>query len=97
MSDYSNGLDDEFIEALVTKHGSTVGKWLKKDKTIGEAYKEANREAKAELTKLMLEERMHEWESMSWHKDHPPTYSGHDSGTITMKERMAELQEKMNE
>lgn len=36
---------EEWIEQLVSTHGSTVDRWLKKGRTIGEAYAEANREA----------------------------------------------------
>ncbi len=44
---------DVFIEELVSKHTSTVDKWLRNNKTIGEAYAEANREAKSKLTKYI--------------------------------------------
>lgn len=37
--------DQEWAEDLVNTHHRTVAKWLKDNKTIGEAYSEANRQA----------------------------------------------------
>lgn len=40
-----DSIDTEWIEDLTAAHSRTVDHWLKKDRTIGEAYAEANREA----------------------------------------------------
>lgn len=42
-----------------------------------------------------LEARIDEWENMSWHKEHPPEFSGHESGSITMQERIDELSKQL--
>jgi hypothetical protein len=49
----SNKEDDEIIEDLVVSHGRTVDAWLKKGRTIGEAYAEANREARQTIAALI--------------------------------------------
>jgi ribosomal protein S17E len=47
--DSQSELDDKFIEELVSRHTVTVDRELKRNKTISEAYAEANREARNTL------------------------------------------------
>ena len=84
----ANTLDE--IEDLVTNYNSTVDRWLRKGRTIGEAYAEASREAgvkiQAHITGAKIDELDKVQELM---KDNVTTIQG------IIKYRLKQLKEEL--
>ena len=78
----SNTLDE--LEDLVTNYNSTVDRWLRKGRTIGEAYAEASREAGVKIQAHTQKEVNKTLDNLTHEMEHNITFYSdeHDHGWL---------------